>query len=213
VLDKKVAIIVNDTLFLHGGISGFYCRNSLESITEMAHARLRSFDPMNPGILEDPFGPLWYRGLSGVEPHAEEATVSAILDHHGIKRIVVGHTPTSGIVWPRYDGRVVVIDTGIAQAYGGYVAYLEITPEGVFAGYPQGRLPLPESDEGVVSYLQEVIAMTPENAQLQARLERLTQPPPEVPEGAEGEAAADQSDAEAAAALAEPIPICASRGT
>ena len=63
VLDRKVAIQINDLIFLHGGISGFYCQNSLRSLTEKVVDGLRNFDPANPGIVMDDFGPLWYRGV------------------------------------------------------------------------------------------------------------------------------------------------------
>ena len=116
VLNKKVAIRINDALFLHGGISGFYCQNSLDWITENVLSGLRDFQPGNAGILEDDFGPLWYRGLSGVEPLATPETVDAILARHGVKHIVVGHTVTSGVIWPRYDAKVIMIDTGISRA-------------------------------------------------------------------------------------------------
>jgi hypothetical protein len=182
VLANKVAIRINDTLFLHGGISGFYCQNSLDWITERVRSGLRAFDPANPGILNDEFGPLWYRGLSGVEPTATPETVDAILAHHGVKHIAVGHTPTSGVIWPNYGAKVVMIDTGIARAYGGYVAYLEITPTGLFAGYPGGKLALPTSDDGAIAYLEQVIQLNPENPHLRKRLEQLLQPPiPELP--------------------------------
>jgi len=45
VLDNKVAVRINDNLFVHGGISGFYCRNSLASLTEKVSDELRNFDP------------------------------------------------------------------------------------------------------------------------------------------------------------------------
>ena len=207
VLDNKVAICVNDSLFLHGGISGFYCQNSLASMTENVHEELRDFNPQEKGFMLDPFGPLWYRGLSGVEPQADPETVTAILAQHGANRIVVGHTPTSGVVWPLYDSRVVVVDTGMAAYYGGYVAYLEITADGVFAGYPDGKLPLPKTDQERVPYLEKVIAMDPSNRYLQKRLKDLTNPAVE-------ELAADAADegAESAAGENQPeatqIPIC-----
>ena len=75
----------------------------------------RQFDPQKPGILEDEYGPLWYRGLSGEEPQAPTETVDAILANHGAKHIVVGHTPTSGVIWPRYEGKVIMIDTGLCS--------------------------------------------------------------------------------------------------
>jgi hypothetical protein len=182
----------------------------------MVLERLRNFDPANPGILEDEYGPLWYRGLSGEAPEAPTETVDAILAQHGIRHIAVGHTPTSGVIWPRYDGKVVMIDTGIAGAYGGYVAYLEITAEGLFAGYPMGKLPLPSSDDGSMAYLEQVIHLDPDNLHLKQRLERMRQPPapepPEQPESAAAEesAAGSESPSEETPA-APPMPVCGLR--
>ena len=68
VMDQKVAIRVNDNVFVHAGISAYYCANSLASLTEKAVKQLANYDPAVAGILEDPKGPLWYRGLSGVAP-------------------------------------------------------------------------------------------------------------------------------------------------
>jgi len=205
VLDKKVAVRINNNLFLHGGISGFYCQNSLDSMTEQVVGKLRRFDPQNAGILEDEFGPLWYRGLSGVEPVALNETVDAILARHAADHIIVGHTPTSGVIWPRYDAKVVMIDTGIARVYGGHIGYLEITTDGLFAGYPNGKLPLPQSDTGSIAYLEKVIAMDPENPYLQERLEQLMHPV--VPELLEEEGAVEEGEVEPAPEL-NPIPIC-----
>jgi hypothetical protein len=211
VLDRKVAIRINDTLFLHGGISGFYCRNGLDWMTERVRAGLRNYDPAAPGIVEDEFGPLWYRGLSGVEPEAAPETVDAILAHHGVARIVVGHTPTSGVIWPQHGGRVVMIDTGIAKAYGGHVGYLEITPEGLFAGYPEGKLPLPPEGEPLAAYLEDVIGMSPDNPYLKQRLQRLQQPAEAAAEDQQAEAgqagAGDAGDATAEQAAGEAAPV------
>lgn len=176
VLELKVAIQINGTIFLHGGISAHYCQNSLESITLKARENLSHFNPGTPGIIEDEFGPLWYRGLSGVEPRTLSETVDAILAHHGARHIVVGHTPTSGVIWPRYDGKVVMIDSGISSAYGGHIAYLEIVPDGLFAGYPDHKLALPSTSEGLVPYLEQVIKADPDNPYLQERLELLLRP-------------------------------------
>ena len=204
VMNQKVAVRINDTLFIHGGISGFYCQNSLEDLTEQVVAGLSRFNPQSPGILEDEFGPLWYRGLSGVEPEADNETVDAILAHHGIRHIAVGHTPTSGVVWPRYDGKVLMIDTGIARVYGGHLGYLEMTPEGLFGGYARGKVPLPSDDSELIPYLEKVIALNPENAFLQERLEQLQHPAVPVlledEAGLEGDITLEPGP--------RPIPIC-----
>jgi hypothetical protein len=193
VLENKVAVRVNNAIFLHGGISGFYCENSLDSMTEKVLGHLRQFDPRQPGILEDEFGPLWYRGLSGVDPVALDETVDAILARHEVEHIVVGHTPTSGVIWPQYEGKVVMIDTGIARAYGGYIGYLEITPDGLFAGYANGKIPLPTAEADQITYLEQVIALHPQNPYLQERLERLRHPVEvEPPSEAQAETQQDQ---------------------
>ena len=209
VMDKKVAVRINDNLFLHGGISGFYCGNSLDSLTERAVAELADWDPEKQGILTDPNGPLWYRGLSGktpgmapsATPPATPETVDAILANHGANHIVVGHTPTMGVIWPEYDGKVVVIDIGMSSHYGGYIGYLEISPEGRFAGYQGGKLPLPASDDERTGYLQKVIEFEPENPYLKKRLQSLTLGPP-----AETAPAPETGTMEEAAEPA--VPIC-----
>jgi len=176
VFDRKVAIQIDGLIFLHGGISGFYCQNSLQSLTEKVVSALRTFDPDHPGIVQDEFGPLWYRGLSGRTPEADPETVQAILQRHDAQHIVVGHTPTGGAIWPRYNGSVIQIDTGISAFYGGHVAYLEVTPDGMFAGYPGGKIKLPSDESGQIPYLEQVVALEPENTYLQQMLVKLKNP-------------------------------------
>ncbi len=173
VMDAQVAVQLNDTLFVHGGLSGFYCRDSLQSLTERAQEELRATDPERRRLVVDPFGPLWYRGLSGVAPVATEEAVDALLERHGAMRIAVGHTPTGGLIWPRYDARVVQIDTGISAVYGGNIGYLEIMGDSAFAGYRSGRVRLPDDDDGLAGYVEAVIALHPGNDALRQRAAEL----------------------------------------
>jgi hypothetical protein len=193
VLGRQVAIQINDLVFLHGGISGFYCQNTLNSLTAKVTAGLRAYDPAKPGILEDEYGPLWYRGMAGEAPEASAESVQAILQQNAAHHIVVGHTPTSGIIWPRYQGQVIQIDTGISAAYGSHLGYLEVTPEGLFAGYSKGKVALPKDDTGLVAYLEQVIALDPDNAHLKEMLAGLkAAPPATTAESEAGGSAADQ---------------------
>jgi len=191
VMSHKVAIQINDTLFVHGGISGKYCQNSLKSMTDRVVAGLKAYDPRNSGILEDEYGPLWYRGLSGEAPEAPAESVQAVLEFNKAARIVVGHTPTSGIIWPRYDGRVIQIDTGISSAYGGHVAYLEITPAGLYAGYPNGKVKLPTDPSGLLPYVEQVAALDPGNTHL-TDLQKTLAAPAEESKLVKVESAVDQ---------------------
>lgn len=176
VLKAPVAVQVNDLVFLHGGLSSAYCGNSLASLTAMAHAALRDGSPQERGILTDPRGPLWYRGNAGVEPATPVTIVDAILRTHRARRIVIGHTPTLGVIWPRLDARIIQIDTGMGAAYGRHLGWLEATPDGLFAGYPGGRLRLPGRDADRGAYLEAVIALQPGNPALRERLAQLRDP-------------------------------------
>jgi hypothetical protein len=171
VMASPVAVQLNELIFVHGGISARYCRNSLASLTEKAHAALRQPDQVDGTIIEDELGPLWYRGLAGVRPVTSPDTVAAILEHHNARHIVIGHTPTSGTILPRYDGRVIQVDTGIGRFYGGHIAFLEATADGLFAGYPDGRVALPADETGLVTYLAAVAELHPDNSLLLRRLQ------------------------------------------
>ena len=206
-LQDKVAVQINDLVFLHGGISGAYCQNTLASLTEMARAALPKSDPVTPSILTDENGPLWYRGLAGVDPVAAPETVQAILEQQHARHIVIGHTPTHGVVWPRYSGRVIQADVGISAAHGGHVAWLEETKDGLFAGYPSGKVKLPSDDAGRVDYLKQVIALQPGNAHLQKQLTELEHAPPGSEVDTSKSTERMQSEANPANAPAA-LPIC-----
>ncbi|NIP16848.1 MAG: protein-tyrosine-phosphatase [Xanthomonadales bacterium] len=180
ILGNPVAVMVNDTIFLHGGISASYCSYSLQELTELAHRELQDFDPSVTGILVDEEGPLWYRGLAQDDEGALSPVVDRILERYGANRIVVGHTPTGGVVWPRFGSKVIVNDTGIAAHYGGRDAYLDLSAEGPVAGYGEHRLSIPSAKDGREDYLRAVIDLDPGNAQLQKRLERMLAPPGEA---------------------------------
>ena len=169
-MQDKVAIQINNLVFLHGGISASYCRNSLASLTEKARAALRASDPATPNVLTDAMGPLWYRGLAGVAPVASVETVEAILDQHKARHIVIGHTPTAGAIWPSYAGRVIQVDAGLSAHYGGHLAWLEVTPTAMLAGYRAEKLALPSDDGERIAYLRHVIALHPENRELNDQL-------------------------------------------
>lgn len=196
VMDAEVSIQLNDAIFVHGGISHAYCGNSLESLTAMAHAQLREGDDGELGILTDSAGPLWYRGLAGVAPAAPRATVDAILERHGARHIVIGHTVSESVVWPRLDARVIQIDTGMSRAYGGAAGWLEIQGNQLSAGYRGGRVPLPADDAGRLAYLDAVIALQPANAALAERRAALAA------------GALDAAQAQADAAAVDPAAIC-----
>jgi hypothetical protein len=193
---NQVAVQINDTIFLHGGISAKYCKLSLETMTDEVHSALKQNDRTVQTIVDDPLGPLWYRGLA-LEKESDEIfsqTLDNILDRYGAKRIVVGHTPTGGVVWPRFDRRVIVNDTGLATYYGAHMGVLELTADGITAIYGDKKIPIPADDAGRVDYLRAVIEADPNNAQMKQRLARMLAPADEQAEGDPDGEPEDQSD-------------------
>jgi hypothetical protein len=176
---SQVAIQVNDTIFLHGGISEKYCKFSLQSLTEQVIEAMEINDPTMVSAMNDPLGPVWYRGLAEKNETDEVygQTLDNILKRYGAKRIVIGHTPTGGVVWPRFDQRVVANDTGIATHYGAHKGVLELTAQGATAIYGDKRIPLPANNGGREEYLLAVIQADSNNGHLKQRLARMQAPP------------------------------------
>jgi hypothetical protein len=130
---------VGDTLFVHGGISVEYAKLPLNEVNRRVALTMRARKSGPGSVLEDPLGPLWYRGLAGVDPDAAaERTamhspalaagdeLTAVLSAYGAKRLVIGHTPSLRGIVIADDGRLARIDTGISSYYGGPVSWLEI---------------------------------------------------------------------------------------
>lgn len=179
VQSNPVAIRINDTIYLHGGISSKYCRYSLRSISKQFHEGLSNYDAARPTIVTDPLGPIWYRGLAKEdEDGVYSQTLDNVLSRYKVKRIVVGHTPTGGIVWPRFDQRVIVNDTGIAKHYGGNKGILELQDGVATAIYADQKIQIPKLSSDRADYLRAVIKVNPDNTRLKKRLENLLTPKP-----------------------------------
>lgn len=173
VLSSPVAVQLNELIFVHGGISADYCRFDLAELTSMVHEALQREQRNEPSVLDDETGPLWYRGLAGMPPETDPGVVEAILERYGARHIVIGHTPTNGIIWPRYHAGVVMVDVGMAAYYGGHIAWLEVSDGRLIAGYPDGRLDLPLQDDERLGYLDQVIELQPDIGALRLRRQQL----------------------------------------
>jgi hypothetical protein len=171
VLRNPVALVVNDTLFIHGGISARYNTMSLEDLTKGVHAELLAGDVPKDSMTRGGDGPLWYRGLVRTPIAEEEANLETILKLNDVSRVVLGHTYALGIIFPEHDGKVLQIDTGISRRYGGQSSYLELGPEGLWAGYGETRIKLPgPGEEDLNDYIDQVSALYDDNPELQQRI-------------------------------------------
>ena len=170
----NAVVRIGDTLFLHGGISPKYADFPLRELNDRVRRELAEPDPMTALVSSDPDGPLWFRGLAQGDP-ALAPHLAAVLAMNESRRMVVGHTVTEGgLVFPRYDGRVVQIDVGLSKYYGGPPAALVLEEGKAFALHRGKRLPLPDSDgEPLLRYVRDVKALEPDPAKLDALLSKL----------------------------------------
>ena len=84
-------------------------------------------------------GPTWFRGQALCNPYVETENLEAALAKLGVARVVVGHTVAPGRrVASRFDGRVIMLDTGMLPAYGGTPAALLFESGAWNVAYPGG---------------------------------------------------------------------------
>lgn len=175
VMQNNAVVKLNRTLFVHGGISPQLLSKSLEDINTEIQDELGGNIGEEKGLSERDSGPLWYRGLATNPEAAESAHVDDVLVTYDVDRIVIGHTPGHGIILPRFGGKVIIIDTGIAEYYGGHLASL-IIEEGRFMSRQAGQdLQLPTQPSEVLPYLEQAAAAKPATPALQRLLDELQQ--------------------------------------
>ena len=137
---------VNGVAFLHGGLSPEVAPLGCEEINKRIRREItRDFrktrqDPQ-ASLVAGENGPLWYRGLAKEDETVFAPALEEILEAVEVRAIVVGHSVTvTGRIQTRFGGRVVMIDAGMAPAYRGSQAALEIGDAGRMAAvYPDSR--------------------------------------------------------------------------
>lgn len=110
---------INDTLFVHGGISAEFAQGS-ESVEQLQQAFAHSWGQSKDELKQQPLanllqtgqGPLWYRGYFKAEVANSPEQLQAQLQRFGARRIVVGHT-TLDDVYQHHDGVVYSVDSNI----------------------------------------------------------------------------------------------------
>lgn len=144
VVANPAVLLLEGTLFVHGGLSSAYAGRSIDDINRAVAAALTARETQENSVINDPLGPLWYRGFAckggspapdqetGPVPASSAPPVSAgdelaqVLRAFGAERMVIGHTPILAGISVLNGGRLVCIDTGISAAYDGRLGWLEI---------------------------------------------------------------------------------------
>lgn len=144
---NHAAVRINGILFLHGGVSRRVAPLGCEGINAGVRAEITTgleqlrHAPLQSLSMSDD-GPLWYRGLALEEDATFAPEVDKILDAVKARAIVIGHTVSeTGRIRPRFNGRIVQIDTGMLTSVylSGRPSALEIVGNTWTAIYEEGR--------------------------------------------------------------------------
>lgn len=99
--------------------------------------QLEAVVQLESSLLVSDNGPLWFRGYAKWSDEEGLTKMPAILTPLGARRVVVGHTPQhSHRIVQRFDGQVLLIDTGMLKAYyKGHPSALEIRGDRLISHY------------------------------------------------------------------------------
>lgn len=175
VLGHNAIIRIDDTLFVHGGLNPEYGKLPLDQINDRVREELASEAPVGAdALINAESGPLWYRGLARNEETCDNLRdVEGVLAAHGVRHIVVGHTPLAGAILPRFGGAVVLADAGLSAHYEGARAALIIDRGSLYALHEGVRIPLAGSRQNYLTALSRVTPVPPLLAQYLAQPDHL----------------------------------------
>jgi hypothetical protein len=173
---KNAVIKINNTLFVHAGISPKYAGRGIGEINTQIRDELRDLSKLYGGIVLDEQGPLWYRGMASADEKELASHVDTVLQNFGVERVVVGHTYANAAITPRWGGKVVMIDIGLPRAYDnlGKMGALIIEGGKAYALHRGRKLELPAGDDRpLLEYLKQAAAADPSPSPLAGRIAEL----------------------------------------
>jgi hypothetical protein len=173
VTGHNAVVKINDILFVHGGLSLATTGYSLRELNERVRSELRGESDSGDRLIESEAGPLWYRGLAQPENEEEKASLQSVLEHFDARHVVVGHTPGYGTVMPRYDARVLIVDSGISSHYGGHRASLLVEDGKLFVLQRGHKVALPTQASEKLEYFKRIRELEPDTARLELLIRQL----------------------------------------
>ena len=174
----NTVIRIDDTVCLHAGIGPKFGDKTIREINDRVRQELVQFSKLEGGMAKDPEGPLWYRGMAKGNEDLLTPHLKSVLAKWGAARMVVGHTFTDGAVTPRFGGKVLLVDIGLARLYDEFsrLACLVIEKGKPYALHRGQRLDLPtDSGPDLLRYLKAAAALDPQPSSLLGRIQKLEQ--------------------------------------
>lgn len=121
----RAALIVGDTLFVHGGLEPEVAARGLDAVNDALRRYFETGDAPDPLVI-GAHGPLWSRELASSPSPDVCRRAARTLAALEVRRIVVGHTVQEGGVKSYCGGSVWAIDVGLSAHYGGPTEVLVI---------------------------------------------------------------------------------------
>lgn len=138
---RDAVAVVKRTVFVHGGVHPDVAKLGAATINDAIRTGIDQSDKAPLGDA----GPLWYRGYVNDPPEQACPRLAEALEALDADRMVVGHTTRrDGKVLSRCDGRLAVIDIGIADHYGAHLGGWRSDAGDSKAIYPSGAVDLPD---------------------------------------------------------------------
>lgn len=118
----KLAVMVGDSVFVHGGLLPHHATMGLDALSDPFSAWMAGAGP-RPELTTSDDSPVWIRQYSDDPDAADCALLAETLDHLGAARMVVAHT-VQGEITTECDEKVWLVDVGLSSYYGGTPAVL-----------------------------------------------------------------------------------------
>jgi len=132
ILNQNAVIKINNTIFVHGGVSERFSKWELKKInsrlrSELEDLRWAAMNLTRPKIQDyqrqivyAPDGPYWYREFATMDQNELKEKVDRIFKNLKAEYMVIAHTPQ--VIKTKEDmklfqGRIWIIDTGISKLY------------------------------------------------------------------------------------------------
>jgi hypothetical protein len=122
---RNMIIVVGESVFVHGGITSAWA-DKISEANAQSRAWLAGKRSAPPNAVIDPEGPVWSRHYAEDPDAADCAMLDEVLGVIGVERMIVGHTVHTEGITSGCDGKVWMIDVGMASHYGGPTQVLEI---------------------------------------------------------------------------------------
>ena len=141
---NPIVAVIEETLFVHGGLTPEFARHGVQRLNDLAWAQLKS-GKLDFGVFGDA-GPLWSReAIMNAKEFKNCDGVDETLKLVGARRMVIGHTiQEDGKVHSYCNGKLVAIDTGLSRALLGHPSCVEF-PVGASRGSAPPKFIYPES--------------------------------------------------------------------